>query len=99
MRQIIVFRGSLFLRGQPCFAPLGRYGDPCFGAAERRRAKILPVQQGMGPFGSTLCKRAIVVELNPFVAILLTLLFFIVRYSSHTFSIYICFCESGLLRE
>ena len=36
------------MRGQPCFAPLGRYGDPCFGAAERRRAKILPVQQGNG---------------------------------------------------
>ena len=37
---LIVFRGSLFLRGHPCFAPLGRYGEPCFGAAKRRRANF-----------------------------------------------------------
>ena len=36
------------MRGHRCFAPLGRYGDPYFGAAKRRRAKILRVQQGNG---------------------------------------------------
>ena len=48
VNNIINFRGSLFSCGQRCFAPLGRYGDPCFGAAKRRRAKILRVQQGNG---------------------------------------------------
>ena len=46
--RLIDFRGSLFLCGHKCFAPLGRYGDPCFGAAKRRGAKILPAQQGNG---------------------------------------------------
>ena len=36
--------------GHPCFAPLGRYGDPCFGAAKRRRAPkfCLCCRQGNG---------------------------------------------------
>ena len=53
------------MRGHPCFAPLGRYGDPCFGARREAapRAKILPVQQAgkwtiwLKP---QLCERAVV---------------------------------------
>ena len=40
VNRLINFRGSLFLSGHACFAPLGRYGDPCFGVAKRRLAKI-----------------------------------------------------------
>jgi hypothetical protein len=40
VRALIVRRGALFPCGHRCFAPSGRGGeDPCFGAAERRRAE------------------------------------------------------------
>ena len=47
VNRLISSRGSFFCRGHACFAPWGRCGHPCFGAAERRLAQraLLPAQQ------------------------------------------------------
>ena len=98
--QIIVFRGGAFFAWPTLFRSPGSVWRPLFrrrGAAPRQNFACAAGKWGHLAQLCVSVRFAIVVEqeLNPFVAILLTLLFFIVRYSSHTFSIYICFCESG----
>lgn len=98
--QIIVFRGGAFFAWPTLFRSSGSVWRPLFrrrGAAPRQNFACAAGKWGHLAQLCVSVRFAIVVEqeLNPFVAILLTLLFFIVRYSSHTFSIYICFCESG----
>ena len=60
VRKVINFRGALFLRGHRCFAPLGRYGDPCFGAAPKFCVCSTPAGKWDHIWLNQLCERAIV---------------------------------------